>query len=35
MAETEAIPYSKYVVPTLLFIGWILGCALMVYFVFS
>ncbi|XP_061490467.1 sarcoplasmic/endoplasmic reticulum calcium ATPase regulator DWORF [Rhineura floridana] len=35
MAKTEDVPYSHYVVPVLLLIGWIAGCALMVYFVFS
>ncbi|XP_066478400.1 sarcoplasmic/endoplasmic reticulum calcium ATPase regulator DWORF [Tiliqua scincoides] len=35
MAQPEAIPYSRYVVPALLCVGWIIGCALMVYFVFS
>ncbi|XP_072849341.1 sarcoplasmic/endoplasmic reticulum calcium ATPase regulator DWORF [Pogona vitticeps] len=35
MAKTEAIPYTNYIVPILLLIGWIVGCVLMVYFVFS
>ncbi|XP_070610226.1 sarcoplasmic/endoplasmic reticulum calcium ATPase regulator DWORF [Erythrolamprus reginae] len=37
MARTEAepLPYSRYIVPVLLMIGWIAGCALMVYYVFS
>ncbi|XP_053168903.1 sarcoplasmic/endoplasmic reticulum calcium ATPase regulator DWORF [Hemicordylus capensis] len=35
MAVPEPIPYSRLVVPALLLIGWLVGCALMVYFVFS
>lgn len=33
--SSEAIPYTQYIVPVLLLIGWIVGCVLMVYFVFS
>ncbi|XP_060098689.1 sarcoplasmic/endoplasmic reticulum calcium ATPase regulator DWORF [Heteronotia binoei] len=29
------IPYSRLVVPVLLLLGWLAGCALMVYYVFS
>ncbi|XP_043378694.1 sarcoplasmic/endoplasmic reticulum calcium ATPase regulator DWORF isoform X1 [Chelonia mydas] len=29
------IPYSRLVVPALLMVGWIVGCVLMVYIVFS
>ncbi|XP_032643262.1 sarcoplasmic/endoplasmic reticulum calcium ATPase regulator DWORF [Chelonoidis abingdonii] len=35
MAELGAIPYSRFFVPALLVVGWIVGCALMVYIVFS
>ncbi|XP_043378695.1 sarcoplasmic/endoplasmic reticulum calcium ATPase regulator DWORF [Caretta caretta] len=35
MAEVGEIPYSRLVVPALLMVGWIVGCVLMVYIVFS
>ncbi|XP_051482599.1 sarcoplasmic/endoplasmic reticulum calcium ATPase regulator DWORF [Apus apus] len=31
----ERAPFSRLVVPLLLAVGWIVGCALMVYIVFS
>ncbi|XP_025070613.1 sarcoplasmic/endoplasmic reticulum calcium ATPase regulator DWORF isoform X2 [Alligator mississippiensis] len=34
MAEPEN-QYSRFVIPALLVVGWIIGCALMVYIVFS
>ncbi|XP_036350780.1 sarcoplasmic/endoplasmic reticulum calcium ATPase regulator DWORF [Ochotona princeps] len=34
MAEKEA-SLSRFVVPVLLLIGWIVGCIIMVYVVFS
>ncbi|XP_065700931.2 sarcoplasmic/endoplasmic reticulum calcium ATPase regulator DWORF [Patagioenas fasciata] len=35
MAEPAQVPLSRLVVPMLLALGWIVGCALMVYIVFS
>ncbi|XP_054839972.1 sarcoplasmic/endoplasmic reticulum calcium ATPase regulator DWORF isoform X2 [Eublepharis macularius] len=35
MAEPEQIPYSRLVVPILLLVGWLAGCVLMVYYIFS
>ncbi|XP_072722914.1 sarcoplasmic/endoplasmic reticulum calcium ATPase regulator DWORF [Ciconia boyciana] len=35
MAEPAQLPLSRLVVPILLGVGWIVGCALMVYIVFS
>ncbi|XP_027633560.1 sarcoplasmic/endoplasmic reticulum calcium ATPase regulator DWORF [Falco biarmicus] len=35
MAEPAQVPLSHLVVPILLAVGWIVGCALMVYIVFS
>ncbi|XP_064418107.1 sarcoplasmic/endoplasmic reticulum calcium ATPase regulator DWORF-like [Latimeria chalumnae] len=35
MANSDQIPYAHLVVPVLLLIGWIVGCALVVYVVFS
>ncbi|XP_053246301.1 sarcoplasmic/endoplasmic reticulum calcium ATPase regulator DWORF [Podarcis raffonei] len=35
MEKSETIPYSTYVVPALLLLGWLAGCVLMVWFVFS
>ncbi|XP_028650345.1 sarcoplasmic/endoplasmic reticulum calcium ATPase regulator DWORF-like [Erpetoichthys calabaricus] len=35
MTSTGQMDASRYVVPVLLMIGWIVGCALVVYFVFS
>ncbi|XP_051637978.1 sarcoplasmic/endoplasmic reticulum calcium ATPase regulator DWORF isoform X2 [Manacus candei] len=35
MAEPAPAPLSHLVVPVLLALGWLLGCALMVYIVFS
>ncbi|XP_067405552.1 sarcoplasmic/endoplasmic reticulum calcium ATPase regulator DWORF [Emydura macquarii macquarii] len=35
MAELAEIPYSRLLVPALLMVGWIVGCVLMVYIVFS
>ncbi|XP_066049998.1 sarcoplasmic/endoplasmic reticulum calcium ATPase regulator DWORF [Chamaea fasciata] len=35
MAEPAPAPLSRLLVPVLLALGWILGCALMVYIVFS
>ncbi|XP_031410890.1 sarcoplasmic/endoplasmic reticulum calcium ATPase regulator DWORF isoform X1 [Meleagris gallopavo] len=32
---TAQLPLSRLVVPILLAVGWIVGCALMVYIVFS
>ncbi|XP_027503316.1 sarcoplasmic/endoplasmic reticulum calcium ATPase regulator DWORF isoform X3 [Chiroxiphia lanceolata] len=35
MCCSAPAPLSRLVVPVLLALGWILGCALMVYIVFS
>ncbi|XP_054022940.1 sarcoplasmic/endoplasmic reticulum calcium ATPase regulator DWORF [Dryobates pubescens] len=35
MAEPAHGPLSRLLVPLLLAVGWIVGCALMVYIVFS
>ncbi|XP_024851641.1 sarcoplasmic/endoplasmic reticulum calcium ATPase regulator DWORF [Bos indicus] len=35
MAEKAEATLSRYVVPILLLIGWIVGCIVMVYVVFS
>lgn len=35
MAEPAQVPLSRLVVPMLLALGWLVGCALMVYIVFS
>ncbi|XP_064020861.1 sarcoplasmic/endoplasmic reticulum calcium ATPase regulator DWORF isoform X2 [Pogoniulus pusillus] len=35
MAEAAQVPLSRLLVPLLLAAGWIVGCALMVYIVFS
>ncbi|XP_056354948.1 sarcoplasmic/endoplasmic reticulum calcium ATPase regulator DWORF [Oenanthe melanoleuca] len=34
MAEPAPVPLSRLLVPLLLALGWILGCALVVYIVF-
>ncbi|XP_045857692.1 sarcoplasmic/endoplasmic reticulum calcium ATPase regulator DWORF [Meles meles] len=35
MAEKAELPSSRLLVPILLLIGWIVGCIIMVYVVFS
>ncbi|XP_035422439.1 sarcoplasmic/endoplasmic reticulum calcium ATPase regulator DWORF [Cygnus atratus] len=35
MAFSSGTTFSRLVVPILLAVGWIVGCALMVYIVFS
>ncbi|XP_074860377.1 sarcoplasmic/endoplasmic reticulum calcium ATPase regulator DWORF [Carettochelys insculpta] len=35
MAEPAEVQYSRFVIPALLLVGWIVGCVLMVYIVFS
>uniref|UniRef100_A0A8C6E0N4 Small transmembrane regulator of ion transport 1 n=1 Tax=Moschus moschiferus TaxID=68415 RepID=A0A8C6E0N4_MOSMO len=35
MAEKAEVSLSRFVVPILLLIGWIVGCIVMVYVVFS
>ncbi|XP_071608989.1 sarcoplasmic/endoplasmic reticulum calcium ATPase regulator DWORF [Heliangelus exortis] len=35
MADPAQVPLSHLLVPLLLAVGWIMGCALLVYIVFS
>ncbi|XP_030072696.1 sarcoplasmic/endoplasmic reticulum calcium ATPase regulator DWORF [Microcaecilia unicolor] len=35
MAEPGQIEYSRLIVPALLIVGWIVGCGVMVYIIFS
>ncbi|KAE8604151.1 hypothetical protein XENTR_v10014592 [Xenopus tropicalis] len=35
MEETGIMAYKKFLVPVLLGVGWIAGCVLMIYVVFS
>ncbi|XP_028587182.2 sarcoplasmic/endoplasmic reticulum calcium ATPase regulator DWORF isoform X2 [Podarcis muralis] len=35
MEKSETILYSTYVIPPLLLLGWLAGCVLMVWYVFS
>ncbi|XP_069069413.1 sarcoplasmic/endoplasmic reticulum calcium ATPase regulator DWORF [Pleurodeles waltl] len=34
-ASAGEIPYKQFIVPALLITGWIVGCAMMVYVIFS
>ncbi|XP_078522392.1 sarcoplasmic/endoplasmic reticulum calcium ATPase regulator DWORF [Lissotriton helveticus] len=35
MAEPGEMPYKQFIVPALLITAWIVGCAMMVYVIFS
>ncbi|XP_041418316.1 sarcoplasmic/endoplasmic reticulum calcium ATPase regulator DWORF-like [Xenopus laevis] len=35
MEETGIISYRRFLVPVLLGVGWIVGCVMMIYVVFS